>query len=143
MMVSRRLSFILLMTVNLVVMLHAILPHHHHEEHVCFAESHCTGHTDHHEDACTHSEQHQHHEHEDFESCTLNVTFLISDVKNQASDIDIQKIQRSFVIYVLDNELKNHFSDRFAILQSNHFPDNLIKRMTSSTRILRGPPVIS
>lgn len=140
--IMRRISFFILMTVNLVLILHAILPHHHHDDEVCFTKSHCSGQDDHEKSDCSDTEDHKHHNPSTSESCTLKATFLVPDGKGQVSTEEIQKILRQFVVHTVDAKECIFNIPGSPFLESDFSVDLLNARISGSSRILRGPPVL-
>jgi hypothetical protein len=62
-----------LIIANIFLLSHAVIPHHHHQDEVCFVETHCCG--DHHSDT-EKADTNDHHSDENPDNCILEVPFI-------------------------------------------------------------------
>ena len=75
-MIKKVTAYSLILIANIVLLAHAVLPHHHHEQLVCIEQTHCTN------DAISHSQtaSDNHHQHDGahLATCILKQAIIIS-----------------------------------------------------------------
>lgn len=73
---KRNTAFIFTLLASIVLLAHAVVPHHHHESEVCFTNDHCQTDCDGHDDDAT-EHNHQHDGDTDAEFCALKTDIVI------------------------------------------------------------------
>lgn len=138
---TRRFSFIILMAVNLVLILHAVLPHHHHLETVCFSESHCTtAAADNHDADCSDADEHRHDHDRSQTTCNLKTAFLMPHTSELNALQHIKELQKQNLVGISgDSPASIHKLD-VNIQAASVPPVNLLLRFANTSRGLRGPP---
>lgn len=135
------ISFILL--ANLVLLAHAVIPHHHHEAEVCFVNSHCE--SDHESDK-DHDHHHDHEGSNDYDSCLLKeiVTLPTNQQKpecNYFSYIDQHSTFHGLFAILSEHLLiKDHSAD-FHLDRPPYIPA-LYSCIVCSHQGLRAPPLV-
>lgn len=136
---AKQISFFPLMAVTLVLILHAVLPHHHHSEAVCFTDSHCALPVEEPIGGCTDAEEHQHHGTREIASCTIQPDFLMPDSYGNVDILVAKKLQKQHVLLVLDETQPPVYA-----LKENHLgfadADPMMWRFYLTACTLRGPP---
>ncbi len=127
-------SFILL--ANIVLLAHAVLPHHHHEQQVCIERTHCASDTDahvHNNDA----KDHQHDGNTNSTACVLKQAVLIPSAQGR-----ILNNCDNHDFYILSNfgyvDLQPISED---VTYIPEFPSFFISFVTASLG-LRAPPIV-
>ena len=75
-MILRKTAFAFILTANLVVLFHAVLPHHHHDQQICFNEIACCNHSGSAHHYC-HGHGSQHDENGSTENCLLKQLVIL------------------------------------------------------------------
>lgn len=89
-MIKRLPAILFILVANIVLLAHAVIPHHHHEKEVCIVSSHCDSDGDsHNHDKAEH--KHQHHGGNSVDHCVLQ-QILISPpnkIKHEIKSLDL------------------------------------------------------
>lgn len=141
--ISRKISLIVLFAVSLVLIMHAVLPHHHHQDDVCFTDSHCNETSRHDDTGCTDDEDHEHDGQDAASKCTLHSTFLLPYSMGQISKQEIQKILKQHILYVLDSEDVDIQKNQLINTHGLAFTDDIVSRLIIPSLGLRGPPCLA
>jgi hypothetical protein len=141
--VRRKIALLSLFFANIILLAHAVLPHHHHETYVCLFDNQCS-------DDCNAPEEktychHEHHDqHKDSADCLLK-NLVVLPAKS------LKQVFQSF-IYTSDyhhfNDFLLNFDDERSgfLSSSNHFPqfteESSYHNYVSRCLGLRAPPVV-
>ena len=138
------IAIFLILCANIVLVAHAVVSHHHHDNIACFifAEEHG------HDDSCSHDDANHQQKHDagnDNDCCTLNdILAIIPDYYKQEN--------QSFDFIGRDNNTNHYFSITFIQEDTDDQPDYLIafrqkpylansfKTIVARSHRLRGPP---
>ena len=140
---SRKIFVAVIMAVNLVMLLHAVLPHHHHEEEVCFSESHC-------EDTaviidleCVNDPAHEHDVPGEKKACNVIHAYLLPELNGNYGKSDVTKLLRSNMFFLLV-PVKGTGEVLSKILFPDFYPPASICSLIANNSLsLRGPPSIA
>jgi len=143
-MIRRTTVFAFLMLANLVLLAHAVVPHHHHNKQVCFKHSHCNhdGLADEHG---TNQDNHSHDGDNNHDNCVLREPIVV--FSNQWKSDLILNI--TIDLSDLDDfhyNLLNSSPDFQILILSNFLYERVINgsysSLVSSSVGLRAPPVV-
>ncbi|MDP3445042.1 MAG: hypothetical protein Q8T08_19450 [Ignavibacteria bacterium] len=134
-------AFVFILLANIILLVHAVVPHHHHQEMVCLESNHCqSGHT--HDDS---ADTHNHDQNNTAESCALKVVFALpshfATAKNFAESCFVYHIDTDLFQALTDAthfcfnppEISNEFFDFIPIFHSKSVNLNVS---------LRAPPIV-
>jgi len=144
--VKRLLTLSLLLLANILLLVHGVLPHSHHDGIVCFSleeimhQHHCS---DNHDDVghcCCEHETGNHH-HANYEDCDLK-DVVLRQVNDSHNDIIPcpNCLSLMYVIY-LPNEFYFDIPESGRWLQEKPYVNNYIPPFVGSAKSLRAPPV--
>jgi len=140
---SRKIAIVALSVVNIVLLLHAILPHHHHDDDLCFTESHCADAVADVDLECFGDEGHEHDMPGADETCDLNPTFLLPGAKGTSGKSEVKKILRNLIGNVLNSpDKETNVLVSLRTFKQSPAPD-LYRRVAGRSLSLRAPPAIS
>lgn len=132
-MVKRTTALFFLSMAYLIIMAHAVIPHHHHQESICIQDSHCT---DQHQgnDQCT-----SEHDHE--VDCMLIQSVVIPAGQERLFNMPESDIQWQFDSG-MPSVIEHHISS-FSGIISPLIPDpeSTYLSFASAALVLRAPPV--
>lgn len=107
-MIKKITAFSFLFLANIILLAHGVLPHHHHEQQVCFINTHCTG------DAAIHNHNSTEHSHQhdgtDNANCILKQAVIIPS-------------SQSRILKDCDNCIYTHSHDFFIFSNNFAFKD--------------------
>ena len=142
-MIRKRIAIFFVLFATTLLLVHAVLPHHHHKDHICLSTHHCKS------DGHAHKPEtpindHRHDGQNDSEFCVLKQAVFIPSSQNQLdkhwcdngkpiSFLDFQAI-------VFDNEWKSSLPG--FILSGHECVASLHYQSTVSSCGLRSPPVV-
>ncbi len=130
--------------VTLLMLVTAILPHHHHRDDVCFTESHCKDEISHPVPVeCSSSAEHQHHSEGNHDNCKVQHVFLLPDLKSSPCNEDLAKMLRNVIasIPVVLNETS--ILDRIPGSTKSPPPQRVCSGHAGNPVSLRAPPVMA
>ena len=124
---------------NILLLAHAIVPHHYHESEVCTEISHCE------ENSSTDKQKSEHNHEHNAEFCIVSQTFVVRTNQLEQEFLSFECNNRQWQIIVL---LKNDITEK---LSSHHFKISKNKTPYISTNYsyvfsksigLRAPPIV-
>jgi len=117
-----------------------MLPHHHHEQEVCFVKIHCSDELDdYHAGKSEHKGVGHDHHNSKTDYCQINNYYLAPDGKSFSTKFKIKSFNNNLFV-------NTHFENKITSLFSDFIPENILKRdqpgLNSKclTRALRAPP---
>lgn len=140
-MIKKLTAYSFILIANLVLLAHAVLPHHHHEQQVCIEQTHC----DSDQDAHIHNTPAQDHQHDGTDNTTCVLKQAVIVPSSQAKSVNSR-----------DNCSDNHNHDFYILSNFGHvdlqpvsevvtcnpeFPSFFISFVTTSLG-LRAPPIV-
>jgi hypothetical protein len=132
-------SFIFL--ANLAILAHAVLPHHHHEQQVCFERAHCTDDAE----AFSHNSTEHNHQHDatDNTTCVLSQAVIIPLSQTKSiSNCDHRSGTDNHDFFIISNFGYDDFQSYSETKASApEFHSFLISFVTTSLG-LRAPPIV-
>lgn len=141
-MIRKSLSILFILLANIILLVHAVIPHHSHQSEVCIGDSHMQDHRM----ALNNCSNHNHSNEQEVEDCALNQVVVIRSqqlrteikcfdcVDNFSQKIDIQSVL-----------LNKSFDPLFSINILNHKPPvftSIYFTFVCSSVGLRAPPVV-
>ena len=143
-MIKRTAAIVLIMIANIMILAHAVIPHHHHNKQVCLINSHFTNEsfTDEHG---TDQDSHSHHRENNSDDCVLKLPLVI--FSNQwKTDFKIKNIpDRSSLDDFHYNLLNNKTEFQIQVLSSFYYEritHSSYSSLVSASLGLRAPPVV-
>lgn len=140
-MIRKIIAYSFLILANLILLAHAVIPHHHHEQHVCIAQEHRNDQSA----TCAHEPNEQNHQHDGSEknSCALSQAVFIPSsqerfLKNCDNCTDTHN-HNFYILSFLQNEELYPISETVTSV-----PDFLLilPSFVTATPGLRAPPVV-
>lgn len=141
-MIKKITAYSLIFIANIVLLVHAVVPHHHHEQQVCIKPTHCSSDTETHIHN-TDAKDHQHDGNSNSTSCVLKQAVLIPSAQSR-------------ILNNCDNCSDDHNHDYYILSTFGHvdlqpisedvtyipeFPSFFISFVTTSLG-LRAPPIV-
>ena len=130
-------------------MVHAVIPHHHHESDVCFVNSHCDIETkvhDHNTQEHNHEHDHEHHNDTKSEPCVLNQVVVIpaNILRLEFKYIDFQDIncdldQYQAILY--DSKTGSNITSHYTVIKRPILSSAYFNFLSSGLS-LRAPPIV-
>ncbi len=105
-MIKRTTAFIFILFANIILLAHAVIPHHYHQIKICVEASHCQDDGDEHKNAAS---EHEHDGDESSSSCVL-----------KQADVLLTHQNRKDCVCNPDSDNHNH---DFAVLSNNKLPE--------------------
>lgn len=141
-MIKKIIAFSLIFLANIVLLAHAVFPHHHHEQQVCIERTHCTSDTEAHVHN-TFAKDHQHDENANSTVCVLKQAFLIPSAQNRnLNNCDNCLDNHNHDFYILSNFGYVDLQPVSEVVTCNpKFPSFFISFVTTSLG-LRAPPIV-
>lgn len=141
-MIKKLTAYSFILVANIVLLAHAVLPHHHHEQQVCIERTHCTSDTDAHVHN-TDAKDHQHDGNSNTTACVLKQAILIPSTQSRTlNNCDNCSDNHNHDFYILSNF---GYVDLQPVLQvvtyNPEFPSFFISFVTTSLG-LRAPPIV-
>jgi len=144
-MIKRTTAFVFLVLASILVLTHAVVPHHHHGNQICFVNNHCINDNLKNEHG-TNGKNHTHDGDGSSPDCILKEPALLSSYQwktdlrsfNQtsgSSDMD------GFLFTIPDNTTEPHFTFQASFI-SERSSDCLYTSLVSNSLGLRAPPVV-
>lgn len=140
---KRTLVFTMLLIANLVLLVHAVVPHHHHDAKVCFSIAHCQ--------SCGHDahQEHDHHHHDqvpfqkdDLACCQLKDEMVVTVQKNQ---VRLEPLEIPFSVCgcfaVVPHQHDVYILPTGLPFRHKPFLISFLNPLCSLTNGLRAPPV--
>jgi hypothetical protein len=141
-MIKKITAYCFLLLANIVLLAHAVLPHHHHEQQVCIERTHCASDADAHVHN-TDAKDHQHDGNANSTECVLKQTFVIpSSQARFVNNCDNCSNNHNHNLYILSSfgyVYLQPFSE--VVPYFPEFSSFLISFVTTSLG-LRAPPLV-
>jgi len=142
---NRLTAIFFILIANIVMLANAVMPHHHHEEDVCFVKSHCQSEDDKHNHG-TSQHNHEHDCNSDFQNCVLKQEVVLpsNDLKQECkyfSYIDQHSDFEGFQAVLTDSEfIKSFLPNQLRA----HTPliHSFYSQFVISSLGLRAPPIV-
>jgi len=141
---KRKLAGAVLTFVTFLMFLTALMPHHHHEDEVCFAETHCDSEAEHQVPPdCSDALGHEHDLPGEQTDCNVLHVYLLPDLKLSSESREISKLFRGLLLCIPMNSEDHLVLNTFA--GSNGCPrvPRICRDRHKGTASLRAPPSIS
>lgn len=142
-MIKKFTAFSFLIIANIILLAHAIIPHHHHQKQVCLESKHCGNHTLTHNNGYDH-DNHQHDSNNNPISCFLSQLVIVPT--NRAYQIcqcqhsdDHHSHEFQNIIYSYNPGVNNPIT-KYRIIVPEIIP--LYNSFVCSSSGLRGPPLV-
>lgn len=144
-MILKKIAIVFIVLANIMILVHAVLPHYHHDGLVCFTKEDVE-----HTTECSHPDggstfeqscEHHHHDHSHLEACSLKDTVLRYDDRLQENGL------MKFDEFILSAELfLSILGIEEPLLEQEVLPKpyilNYISTYVDNNQCLRAPPVI-
>jgi len=140
-MIKRYTAILIILLANTLILAHAVIPHHHHEDKICFTESHC----DHEDHDNNKNHEHDHDSDNEHVFCLLKqivgvpVNHLKQDYKCPGFDLD--QLNNNFHIFLTDVNTNDFVQKVFLVSHHPFISSNYSEHLIKSSG-LRGPPVV-
>ncbi len=136
---KRAMVFTVLMLANMVLLVHSIVPHHHHESKICFSVFHC-------EDCEAHARHHEcsgAHEHDnDLDGCLLKEELVILSFREESGIVpaEIQAFDLG-IFFISTTDLSSSFLSGGLPFLHKPFLSPAARQVITHWHSLRAPPV--
>lgn len=141
---KRKIAGAVLTFVTLLMFLTALMPHHHHEDEVCFAETHCESEAEHQIPAdCSDAAGHEHDLPGEQTDCNVLHVYLLPDLKLSSESREISKIFRGHLLCILMTSEDHHVFNTCAGSNGSPQLPGICRDRYKGAPSLRAPPAIS
>lgn len=144
-MFKRNTAIFFILTAYIFLLVHAVIPHHHHDSNVCFASSHCeTDSGDHDHNTTEHN--HEHDGDNKTGNCVLNQELVIpsNQVRQSCKCIDCADSHHhsdQFQAVLFDSKTRSFPTISFCVIKSPLI-SSVYSHYLSSGLSLRAPPIV-
>lgn len=140
-MIRKTTAIIFILLANIVLLAHAVFPHHHHNQQVCLSNSHCQ-HSD--NDSSTHPADctHEHGSENPVTTCTLKQLVIIPANQGKIEPV-ILYLENFTDCFILQPEYSNALQST-ELLRINPYPKDvpLFQTFLDDSQGLRAPPAV-
>lgn len=135
-MIKKHISIVFLFIANLLLLVHSVVPHHHHREQLCIEQDHCND-CDHEYVYTNHS---KHHSSEGPNYCLVRSVYAVP--VNKVAQQNVAVIQLLGIMNYANIELPDLTAQQSKLIGKIPDKPNLYSYLASSSFGLRAPPVI-